>query len=181
MGFRVTWNMKTFFRWFSISVLAYASTTFSRAATTPAPSPVPGPLQVQVNVPPSWRPMFEERVSDSFVAQVDESFQRSGFKGKIQQVESIDTPAAGSSLLTINLTEWRVDPIGNIDCTFTANLKTGTTTKSLGIFTYSAFRWMSGPGRFGLSDAFEDAAQGALRDLYRAIAKTQLVPGIRTR
>jgi hypothetical protein len=83
--------------------------------------------------------------------------------------------------LTINLSEWRMNHIGNIDCTFTANLQTDKTTRHLGIFSGMSFRWMSGPGRFGLADAFGDAAEDAARQLYDALAKTELVPDLRRR
>jgi hypothetical protein len=83
--------------------------------------------------------------------------------------------------LTINLTEWRMNHIGNIDCTFTANLQTEQTTRHLGVFSGMSFRWMSGPGRFGLADAFGDAAEDGIRQLYDAVARTELVPGLRRR
>lgn len=40
---------------------------------------------------------------------------------------------------------------------------------------------MSGPGRFGLADAFSDAAEDAIRQLYDSLARTELVPGLTKR
>ena len=141
----------------------------------------PGTLQVQVNVPPSWQPMFEDRFTEAFVSNMVDVFRRQGYKGGIVEVRWFEEPSPGCCLLTINLTEWRMNHVGNIDCLFTANLQTDRATRHLGIFSGMAFRWMSGPGRFGLSDAFEDAAEDAIRQLYSALAKTELVPGVRTR
>jgi hypothetical protein len=161
--------------------LACAVQTFA-ASNQPAPAPAkPGTLQVQVIVPPTWQPMFEDRITEAFVSNLIDVFRRQGYKGEIVEVRWFEEPSAGCCLLTINLTEWRMNHIGNIDCMFTANLQTGRATRHLGIFSGMAFRWMSGPGRFGLSDAFEDAAEDAVRQLYFSLAKTELVPGLRTR
>lgn len=40
-----------------------------------------------------------------------------------------------------------------------------------------AIRWMQGPGRFGLADTYGAAVDDALRQLYRSISRTRLVPG----
>lgn len=125
--------------------------------------------------------MFEDRVTEAFVSYIADVFRRQGYKGDIAEVRWHEEPSPGCCLLTINLTEWRMNHIGNIDCTFTANLQTERTTRHLGVFTGMAFRWMSGPGRFGLADSFEDAAEDAIRSLYDSLAKTELVPGLRKR
>lgn len=143
----------------------------SRAAATPQT------LQVQVVVPPTWQPLFEDRITEAFVSYLADVFRRQGYKGEIAEVRWAEEPSPGCCLLTINLTEWRMNHIGNIDCTFTASLQTENAIRHLGIFTGMSFRWMHGPSRFGLADAFEDAAEDALRDLYRTVAKTELVPG----
>lgn len=138
----------------------------------------PGTLQLQVNVPPTWRPFLSDDVKDAFVSQVREAFRREGFKGEITEVDAFDEPSPGCCLLTINLTEWRMNRVGNIDCVFAADLQTQSKTRHLGLFSGMAFRWMNGPGRFALSETFGDAAQDAIRSLYRELADTQLVPGI---
>lgn len=138
----------------------------------------PGTLQVQINIPPSWEPMLEARVSESFVSHIDDVFRRRGYDGEITEVRWFEEPSPGCCLLSINLTEWRMNHAGNIDCTFTANLQTERETRHLGVFTGMSLRWMSGPGRFGLSDAFGDAAENAIRQLYDAVAKTDLLPAV---
>lgn len=160
----------------SCAAVAPAATNKNEAAAAK-----PDTLQVQVNVPPSWEPMFEDDITEAFVAYVAEVFRRQGYKGEIVEVERFDEPSPGCCLLTINLAEWRMNHTGNIDCTFTANLQTDDTTRHLGIFSGMAFRWMSGPGRFGLADAFGDAAEQAIRQLYTSLAKTELVPALRAR
>jgi hypothetical protein len=147
----------------------------------PTPPSKPGTLQVQINIPPSWRPLLEDRVSEAFASYVIDVFRRQGYQGDITEVRWYEEPSPGCCLLTINLTEWRMNHIGNIDCTFTANLQTEQANRHLGIFSGMSFRWMSGPGRFGLSDAFGEAAEDGIRQLYDSLARTELVPGLRKR
>ena len=125
--------------------------------------------------------MLEDDITDAFVSYIIDVVRRQGYKGEIAEVRWFEEPSPGCCLLTINLTEWRMNHIGNIDCTFTANLQTDRATRHLGIFSGMAFRWMSGPGRFGLADAFGDAAEDAIRQLYFSLEKTELVPGLRKR
>lgn len=138
-------------------------------------------LQVQIIVPPQWVPMLEDDITDTFVSRIRDVFRRQDFAGGIKEVKSYDEPDPGCCLLSIHLVDWRINHAGNIDCTFTATLQTAKTTRNLGFFSDTAFRWMSGPGRFGLADAFEEAADGAIRQLHRQLARTELVPGLRAR
>jgi len=138
-----------------------------------------GTLQIQVNVPPTWRPLWEDRVTDAFVSYLTDVFRRQGYKGEFDQVSAFDEPSAGCCLLTIHLIEWEMNHVGNIDCTFTADLQSKDSTRNLGVFSGMAFRWVGGPGRFGLADAFGDAAEEASRQLYDRVARTELVPGLR--
>ncbi len=167
--------MKTFA---SLSLVVVAA-ALALAAVAPAPAPAPGTLQVQVTVPPTWRPMLEDYIADKFVSQIEDVFRRRGFKGQIVEVSNYEEPSAGCFLLTVNLMEWRMNRIGNIDCTFGATLQTDHAVRNLGLFTQTAFRWMTGPGRFGLASAFDEAAQSAVRELYDKLARTQLVPNLR--
>lgn len=128
-------------------------------------------------VPPSWRPMLEDRVTDVFTSTVADVFRDRGFQGRIKQVSSLDQPTSVVPRLTINLVEWRMNFTGNIDCTFSATLQVDRAVRHLGAFNGMSFRWMSGPGRFGAYDAYNDAAADALRQLYDAVVKTGLVPG----
>ena len=155
--------------------------TAAPAGEEKSPPSKPGTLQVQINIPPTWRPMLEDDVAEAFASYIFDVFRRQGYRGEIKEVRSYDEPSPGCWLLFINLTEWRMNHIGNIDCTFTANLQTDRTTRHIGVFSGMSFRWMSGPGRFGLSDAFGDAAEDGIRQLYDSLARTELVPGLRKR
>jgi hypothetical protein len=164
--------------WFSVICGLLTAVTAAGANQPSKPLPA-GTLQVQINIPPSWQPLFEDRVTDAFVSHVSSIFHDQGYKGDIVEVRSFDEPSPGCCLLKINLVEWRMDHSGNIDCTFTASVQTDHALRDLGVFSGIAFRWMNLPGRFGLADTFGDAADEALRDLYRSLARTELIPGVR--
>ena len=155
-------------------VLAGLVTTGISARAVNA-SAAPGTLQVQVIVPPSWQPMFESKVADAFSTHLSDVFRRRGFAGKIQEVSDYSVPSPGCTLLTITLIDWRMNRIGDIDCTFAASLQNDHAVRQLGIFNGMAFRWMNPTGRFGLADTFGDAAEQAVRTLYDAVVKSHLV------
>lgn len=163
--------------------LAACSTVGRPGDTRLVNGPVSGPdaLQVQVVVPPSWRPLLEDRVADAFVSEIADEFDREGFVGRIGQLYPTDQPVPGTPLLSINLVEWRMDFSGNINCTFTATVQNNGMVRQLGVFSGMSLRWMSGPGRFGLSDSFDQAAQDAIQQLYTALAKSRLVPAVTQR
>ena len=147
------------------------------ASNAPAPSAKEGTLQVQVRIPASWQPIFEDRVTEAFVNRLRDVFERQGYHGDITEVSLFDEPSPGCCLLTVDLLDWRMNMVGNVDCSFGASLQRGDKVRSLGLFSGMAFRWMNGPGRFGLADSFGDAADDALRSLYRSVEKTGLVAG----
>jgi hypothetical protein len=148
-------------------------------ATTDRSAEVAGTLKVHVNVPPSWNLLLDDRISEAFVDRVRDVFYRSGFDRPVEQVRSVEDPGKQPYLLTINLAEWRINRVGNIDCTFTAELKTPRGTKNLGVYTNTSMRWLEGVGRWGLARSFGDAAEGAIGDLCEAVAKSELLPGLR--
>jgi hypothetical protein len=167
---------------FSAAAALFLATACTQTPATPlvAVNGVP-PLQVQVVVPPSWRPMFDENVSDALASHIIDVFQREGFRGNLSEVALHEEPTGAADLLTVRLMEWRGDALGNINCTFAATIQTPQGSRDLGIFNGTGFRWMSGLGRFGLAETFGDAADDATRDLYRALASSHLVPGAMTR
>lgn len=152
----------------------------SGCATTQTPD-VPGTLAVHVNVPPHWNVFLEDRIAEAFTDQVRDVFHNAGFDKPVKEVRYFEDVDRAPYLLTIHLDEWRINRVGMIDCTFTAELKTPETTKQLGVYTHTTMRWFGGPGRFGLARSFEEAADGAIRDLCNDVAKTELLPGLRTR
>lgn len=123
--------------------------------------------------------LVEDRVAEAFVDRVREVFKRNGFDRPVDDVRFVEDPAKMPYLLTINLTEWRINPIGNIDCTFNTNLQTPRGSRHLGLETNTLPRWYGGFGRFGLGRTFVDAAEGAIDHLARDISRTELLPGLR--
>jgi hypothetical protein len=160
--------------WLAMSVFAFP-------ALAKEPTETPGTLRVQVNVPPSWNLLLDDRITEAFVDRIRDVFHRNGFEKPVEEVRYVEDPAKLPFLLTVNLTEWRINRIGDIECTFTANLQTPRGTRQLGIYTNTTMRWLTGPGRFGLAQAFEDAAEGAINDLCRDVAKTEMLPGLAPR
>ncbi len=145
-----------------------------RAATPPTSDT--DTLKVQVIVPPTWNLLIDDKVSESLVDRVRDVFYRAGFTMPVSELRLPEDPSKVPCLLTINLTEWRINRIGNIDCACTASLKTPRGTRELGLYTNTTMQWLDGPGRFGLSRSFVEAAEGALRTLYTDLAHSDLLP-----
>jgi hypothetical protein len=162
----------------TLACACLGATLLAGCASRPAVE-VPGTLAVHVNVPPHWNIFLEDRITEAFTDQLRDVFHHAGFDRPVTEVRYFDDVDRAPYLLTINLNEWRINRVGLIDCTFTAELRTPQATKSLGVYTYSTMRWVGGPGRFGLARSFEEAADGAIRELCRDVAKTELLPGLR--
>jgi hypothetical protein len=153
--------MKAFLR---LPLLLVLGALLLAGCTTATRPEVPGTLKVLVNLPPTWGVFLEDDVSEAFVSHIRDVFQRSGFDRPVEEVRLIEDPSRHPYLLTINLTEWRISRIGNIECTFSADLKTPRGTKNFGLYTNTEMRW-GRSGRWGLARAFENAAEGAIHDL----------------
>lgn len=163
--------------------LSSCANTSSNSNATITNAPVAGAnnLQVVMTIPPSWHPMLEDRVDDAFVSHLADIFRQEGFQGNLVDVRLPDQPNPNYPVLNINLLNWRMDHSGSIECNFSASVQSQGSMQSLGVFNGMAIRWMQGPGRFGLADTFGQAADDALRQLYRQIARTGFVPGFVTR
>lgn len=162
----------------AFSLCSCANTSTGGSATvTEAPVAGANNLQVVMTIPPSWHPMLEDRIDDAFVSHLADIFRQEGFQGNLVDVRSPDQPNPNYPVLNINLLEWRMDPTGNIQSTFGASLQSPQGVQQLGTFNGMAIRWMQGPGRFGLADSYGAAVDDALRQLYRSISRTRLVPG----
>lgn len=153
---------------------AAAPTAGAGAPDTANPSAT---LKVQVNVPPSWDPLLDDDIAAAFTDQVREIFQRAGHRHPVEELRSVEDPAKAPYLLTVNLTEWRINRAGNIACTFGATLRTPQGERDLGLYTNTTMRWIGGLGRWGLARSFEEAAVGAIRNLCDTIARSELLPG----
>lgn len=146
----------------------------SACATTRQPE-VPGTLRVAVNTPPTWNLITEDHAAELLTDRIRDVFHRAGFNRPVQQAKHADQPARAPYLLTINLVEWQPEPLGRIECTFSAELSTPNGTRRLGYFTHSTHRAIGGPGYWGLERSFEMAAEGAVDQLWSAIERSDLL------
>lgn len=164
------------------AALGAALTSFAaEKASTPAK---PADLQLQINVPPTWRPFLDDRIAESLAGILSDTFKRRGFTGVVDFMPDGDrTPNADLPLLTLNLLTWRIDRVGNAECTLAASLSApGGEKRDLGIVTQTQITWIQERGRYGfrgfeIADALEDAATAAMRDLYKRVEETHLVRG----
>lgn len=138
-------------------------------------------LQVHVDIPPTPQPTAERDVGERFVNAMADTFRQLGFAGKVRHVDDLDKKQDDAPVLRINLTDWSTDRVGNINCRFSATLETGGAKRELGVFDGMSSGLMAGPGRFGASRAFDNAADNATRQLFDALAKTELIVGLRGR
>lgn len=147
--------------------------------TSPATDAQPR-LQVAVQLPPSWweGSFYYDDLADTFGSYVNSVFERMGYKGKVEYVDTFDKRPKDGYRLNIRLTEWRLNRVGNIDCVFSADLQTPNGERSLGLFTDTALSSITGTNRFWLARSFEDAAKGAIGQLYSKVAKDALLPGL---
>jgi len=137
-------------------------------------------LQVEVNLPPSWLASLEgDFVSEQFFDQVASKFRRMGFEGKVEYAAKIDQRMPDDYRLEVQIIEWRLNAVGNVDCSFTARLLTPRGERSLGVYSAAALHSIMGRGRLWLGDSFEEAANMAIADLYNDLAEAELIPGLR--
>jgi hypothetical protein len=147
---------------------------------------VPGTLHVHVNLPPTVDLWHEDRVKLAFTDIARDVFHRNGLDRPVEEARFVSASELDGLpyLLTIDLHRWRITPIGNIECTFTASLQTPAGTRHLGVYSDTELRGFGtsfGFGRWGIARSFENAAEGALRDLVRDVARTELLPQLRVR
>ncbi len=142
-------------------------------------------LQLQINVPPTWRPFLDDDIAGALAGIVTDTFKRRGYTGVIDFIEpDRRAPNPDLPLLALNLMQWRVDRLGNAECTLTAELAVpGKPQRDLGIVTQTQITWIQERGRYGFrrfeaANALEDAASEAMRDLFQRVADTNLVPGL---
>jgi hypothetical protein len=157
------------------TVLSAALLAVAGCATTRQPMS-PDTVSVLVNLPPSASLVYSDWITDAFTDSVRSVFHQAGFQRPIENIRYVDQPDEAPYLLTINLMEWRFTRLGDIDCTFTAQLSTPRGTRDLGVYSGTSLRLSRNPGPWGLADAFDEAAQGAIVDLFRAVVKSELLP-----
>jgi hypothetical protein len=182
--------MKTLFALlrFPAAVAAFAALVARAPAADSHPAATrTADLQVVVDVPPTWRPFLEDDIAEALFYRLRDAFARGGYRGEMIQLDRTDGRNPNVPTLEVSLTEWRIDRIGNAQCTMTARLITPNGgEKSLGLASGTAMFWPNGP-RWGFSrrletaDALEDAANDAARDVFQSVAKSGLLPGMPTR
>jgi hypothetical protein len=163
-----------------VNVLPAADARNDRAPARPAD------LQVVIDVPPTWRPFLEDDIAEALFSRLHDIFKLRGYHGKVVQIERTDDRQPGVPTLELALTEWRVDRVGNAQCTMTARLSTPSGEKNLGLATGTAIFWPNGSHwgfnrRMDVADALDDAANSAAREVYDAVANSRLLPGITPR
>lgn len=161
-----------------------AAAASARAAAPDAKEVKVADLQLQINVPPTWRPFLDDDIAESLAGVLTDTFKRRGYAGVVDFLEpGRRAPNPDLPLLTLNLIQWRIDRTGNAECTLTAELAVpGNATRNLGIVTQTQITWIQERGRYGfrhfeIADALEDAATEAMRDLFKRVAETGLLSG----
>ena len=150
------------------------------AATDKTPASRPIRMQITVSVPPSMNMIRDDDVADAFAYRVAAALHEQGFTGGINYVRAGEDTRTDVPVLAINLVEWRVDRVGNVDCTFTASVAGPRGNKDLGLFTGMSMMMWPRHDVFARAEGFDDAARSALGDLAKRIEETQLIPSAGT-
>ena len=153
---------------------------FAAAGCTTTPAEAaraarPARLQLAIIVPASMNMLRDDDVIDAFDESVRDTLHQSGFRGRIKLLDETEKAAPDIPLLEINLTEWRVDPTGNVTCTFGATLRANGETRGLGLFTGTSLLTWGRRDWVTRSDSFQDAAHHALSDLANRMEQTGLI------
>lgn len=164
--------MKKILSFLGVALLGLCGCATTQTQTPPSPDTV----HVQVTLPPGTSPIFSDRIAEAFTDEVRHVFIQSGYKRPVENILYVDDKTPLPNVLLIDLLEWHFDRAGNIECRFTARLETPRGTRNLGVYYGTSLGITRAPGPWGAADAFEEAAQGALVDLVRAIEKSDLLP-----
>ena len=79
-------------------------------------------IQVQISDLPVQDPKLDVRISAEFVFRIQELFRQRGYAGAVVGVTGYERPDPGCYLLTLDLSNWRLDREGNAAGTFEATL-----------------------------------------------------------
>lgn len=145
--------------------------------------PLAADLQVQVVVPPTWRPIHDDDTAEAFALLLIREFRSHGYRGRIVHREHPGAVDDASPLLTVSLAQWRIGRLGDPECLFNARLLNSAGENiDLGMFVSSGFtslRARPGYGRpLEMAYALEHAARDAVRDLFRRVAESGQVPNL---
>lgn len=179
--------MKTFLLVFASASLAGAPLMAAPSPSAPASAAVPAPrssltvptVALTVSVPPSLQAFHDDDIANAVADTVLSEFRRDGFRGQFDyDFTEPGRVTARLPRLELSLIEWRVTPTRFVECTLAADLITADGTTSLGLFSGTSILdgWIHDP--FSRADDFDDAARGAIDDLYRALAAKNLLPDV---
>lgn len=161
-----------------LGLLAAAGALTMLGAAEDDKSPEQPELQVRVVLPASVDPIHEDDVIDIFAQSVRDAFRRKGYRGQLEELRFGQDPDLEAPLLTIYVTTWRRNRTGGIDCIFTAAVRPmDGEERRLGVF-HATEMGMNISGPWQLGDAFRDAAEQAAADLWRRLARMNILPGI---
>lgn len=152
-----------------------------QSARKPLP---PADLLVQVDVSPRWQPMVDDDIAEAIGSIVRNEFRRQGYAGEVRYLRRGEAPAPGTPLLVLYVNQWRLTRANTAECVLSAKLRTAAGETDLGLVESNEFTWLGSGRRVGgareleIVDAFEKSAANAIRDLYRRMADTGLVPGV---
>lgn len=164
--------------------LALATLFISSAAGGEEPlahRKAPAVLSVQISVPTAWLLLGDEQMSDTLSERVRQMLRQSGCDFPIKMLGLADNPADAPYLLTIELSEWRLDALGYAHSSFTARLKTPKETRDFGVYSSATMKWAFDMPPFRLSSAFEYAAEDAVKQLGADIGRTGLLADLQSR
>ncbi len=169
----------------SLCLGAAVAALFTACASSPMRAPTastganrPVRLQLTVDIPSSMNRVAEEDVAEAFAYHVSAALHDQGVRGSIHYIVQGDPVAPGTPVLAITLREWRVDPLGNVDCTFSALLRTPAGQRDLGLFTGNSMMRWDRPDWYERQQDFEDAARDALNNLARRMRDTGLLADV---
>ena len=129
----------------------------------------PKDLKIQVIAPPTLNLLNDNRLTEAFISRVREAFNRSGFPIQIQAIRPVEDAAKVPYTLTIKVAAWKLDPAGDIDCTFTATLKTPQRTQDLSVFSNTTVQWRGSIDRLGASNPIVNVNNEAFYELCNEI------------
>jgi hypothetical protein len=125
-----------------------------------------------------WRAWWADDIAAVVAYRLEAVFHQRGFRGRVRAINDADRrqPRENLYILSLHLFEWRVDRIGYVQCAFNARVRAPAGEKDLGLFTATSIEWQMQRSRWGLADAFDEAARDALRDLYDRMRESNLLP-----
>jgi len=169
--------MKTLLRLLVLVGLSAGLTACStvNSGARPGKPERPARLQIVVDVPPSMSMLRDDYVAEAFAHRVSSALHEQGLRGRIRYVDFPDDLKADVPVLDIMLHEWRVDRLGNVDCTFSAQLKTASGNRALGVYSGTSMMMWARRDWFARQDGFESAARDALSNLGARLIATGLL------